>query len=81
MNTGRPWATFGVNFPLPDRKHGCLRAVYPFVTFVDQFSKYTEAAPIPNTSAEVCARAYASHIFARHGAGSILVTDQDTSFS
>ena len=51
------------------------------LTFVDQFTKYAEAIPVPNTSAEVCARAYVKHIIARHGTGSILVTDRGTSFT
>ena len=51
------------------------------LTFVDQFTKYAEAIPVPNTSAKVCARAYVKHIIARHGTGSILVTDRGTSFT
>ena len=37
------------------------------LTFIDQFSKYAEAILIPDTTAEVCARAYATHVIARHG--------------
>jgi hypothetical protein len=51
------------------------------LTLVDQFSKYAETIPIPNTSAEVCARAYVTHIVARHGTGSVLVTDRGISFT
>ena len=51
------------------------------LTFLDQFSKYAEAIPIPNTSAEVCVRANVTHIIARYGTGSILVTEQGTSFT
>jgi cleavage and polyadenylation specificity factor subunit 1 len=46
------------------------------LTFIDHLTKYAEAIPIPDTSAETCARAYATQIIARHGCGSILVTDQ-----
>ena len=51
------------------------------LTFMDQFTKYAEAIRVPNTSAEVCASAYVKHIIARHGTGSILVTDGGTSFT
>jgi transposase InsO family protein len=50
------------------------------LTFIDHFFKYTEAIPIPDMTAEVCARAYATQIVARHGAGSVLVTDQGRQF-
>jgi len=46
------------------------------LTFVDHFSRYARAFPIPDQSAEVCARVYTREIVARHGTGSIFVTDQ-----
>jgi len=61
-------------YPLTPRQNKYL------LTFVDHFSKYAEAFPIPDQSAEVCARVYTREIVARHGTGSVLVTDQGSAF-
>ena len=50
------------------------------LTFIDHFTKYVEAFPIPDQSAETCARVYATQIVTRHGTGSTLITDQGRSF-
>ena len=50
------------------------------LTFTDHFTKYAEAIPIPDMSAETCARGYATHVIASHGTGSILETDDGRSF-
>jgi transposase InsO family protein len=50
------------------------------LTFIDNFSKYVEAFPIPDVSAETCARVYATQIIARHGSGCTLITDRRRSF-
>ena len=49
-------------------------------TFTYDFTKYVEAIPISDQSAETCARVYASQIVTRHGAGSKLSTDQGRAF-
>jgi transposase InsO family protein len=49
--------------------------------FIDNFSKYVEAFPIPDVSAETFARVYATQIIARHGSGSTLITDRGRSFT
>jgi hypothetical protein len=51
------------------------------LTFIDQFSKWVEAYPIPDVAAETCARVYSSQILTRHGTGSTLITDKGRSFS
>jgi len=51
------------------------------LTFIDHFSKYVEAFPISDVSAETCVRVYATQIVARHGNGSNLITDQGRSFT
>jgi len=51
------------------------------LTFIDHFTKYVEAFPITDVSAETCARIYATQIIARHGSGSTLITDQGRSFT
>jgi hypothetical protein len=62
-------------YPLTPRKNKYL------LTFIDYLTKYAEAIPLTDMSAESCARAYAAHVIARHGTGSILVTDQGRSFT
>jgi len=51
------------------------------LTFIDHFTKYVEAFPITDVSAETFARIYATQIIARHGSGSTLITDQRRSFT
>jgi hypothetical protein len=43
------------------------------LTFIDHFTKYVEAFPIPNQTAETCARIYATQIVTRHGTSSKLL--------
>ena len=51
------------------------------LNFIDHFSKYVEAFPIPDVSAKTCVRVYITQIVARHGSGSTLITDQGRSFT
>jgi hypothetical protein len=51
------------------------------LTFINYFTKYVEAFPIPDVSAETCARVYAAQIVARHSSGSTLFMDQVTYFT
>jgi transposase InsO family protein len=46
------------------------------LTFIDHFTCYVEAFPIPDQAAETCARVYTTQIITRHGTGSTLITDQ-----
>jgi hypothetical protein len=62
-------------YPLTPRKNKYLK------TSIDHFTKYAEAIPLTDMSTETCARAYATHVIARHDSRSILVTDQDRSFT
>jgi len=50
------------------------------LTFIDHFTKYVKAFPIPDQTAEICARIFATQIVTRHGTGSQLITDQGRSF-
>jgi len=50
------------------------------LTFVTHFTKYVEAIPISDQSAETCARIYASQVVTRHDTGSKLITDQRQAF-
>jgi len=61
-------------YPTPPRGNKCL------LTFTDHLTKYVEAFPIPDHTAETCARVSSSHIVTRHGSGSTLITDQGREF-
>ena len=50
------------------------------LTFIDQFTWYVEAIPIPDQTAETWPRVYATQIVTRHGSGSKLITDQGRAF-
>jgi hypothetical protein len=50
------------------------------LTFIDHLTKYVDAFPIADHTAETCARVYASQIVTRHGSNSTLVTDQGREF-
>lgn len=50
------------------------------LTFQDHFTKYPEAIPISDQTAETVAKIFVTHIVARHGAPKILITDQGTNF-
>ena len=61
-------------YPTTARKNKYL------LTFIDHFTKYTEAFPLQDQRAETCARVYATQIVTRHGTGSKLITDQGRAF-
>jgi len=50
------------------------------LTFIDHYTKYVEAFPIPDQSAQTCVKVYATEILTRHGIGSKLITDQGPAF-
>jgi len=50
------------------------------LNFIDHFSKYVEAFPIPDQSAQPCAKINATKILTQHGTGSKLITDQGPAF-
>ena len=50
------------------------------LTFIDHFTKYAEAFPLQDQTAETCARVYATQIVTRHGTGSKLITYQGRAF-
>ena len=51
------------------------------LTFVDSFSEYAEAIPLPDISAVTCARAYETQIITRHCVNDALVTYNGKSFT
>jgi transposase InsO family protein len=50
------------------------------LTFLDHFSRCAEAIPVHNISAELCARAYVTHVISLHGSGSWLLSDRGSNF-
>ena len=50
------------------------------LTFIDHFTRYAEAFPVEDQTAETCARVYATQIITRHGTGAKLITDQGPAF-
>jgi len=50
------------------------------LAFIGHFTKYFEAFPIPDQTAETFARVYTTQIITRHGTGSTLITDQGRPF-
>jgi transposase InsO family protein len=62
-------------FPISPAKNRYL------LTFMDHLTSYAEAIPLPDITAPTVARAYVTHVIARHGAGSKLLTDQGRNFT
>jgi hypothetical protein len=65
-----------INGPYPTTPRGNKY----LLTFIDHLTKYVEAFPIPDHTAETCARVYSSQIVTCHGSGSTLITDQGREF-
>jgi hypothetical protein len=51
------------------------------LVFIDHLTLYPEAIPLESQTAESCARAYATHIVARHGATKNLISDRGANFT
>jgi len=73
MEPNRPWEVVATDvcgpFPLTANKNPYL------LTFLDHLTKYVEAVPIKSMTAEECACAYTTHVIARHGASSKLLSN------
>ena len=79
MEPTRPWDVVAIDvcgpFPLTANKNRYL------LTIIDLLTKYVEAVPIKSMTAEDCACAYTTHVIARHGASSKLLTDKGRNFT
>lgn len=62
--------------PLPTSRAGNKY----LLTFIDHFSRYAEAIPLPDQTAESVAGAFAKNILTRHGTPLQLLTDQGRNF-
>jgi len=78
IRVGEPWQLLSIDItgPYPRSRHG---NVY-ILTAVDQFTKWTEALPIPNHTAPTVARALYNHVFCRFGSPLQLLSDQGPEF-
>lgn len=63
--------------PLPASKQGNKY----LLTFIDHFSRYAEAVPLADQTAETTARAFVKYILTRHGVPERLLTDQGRNFT
>ena len=70
------------------RDYGCLWTILPDSeqeslrdTFLDHLTNDVEAVPIKSIKAADCAWAYTTHVIARHGASSKLLTDKGRNFT
>ena len=79
MEPTRPWEVVGMDvcgpFSLTANKNLYL------ITFLDHLTKDVEAVPIKSMTAAECAWAYTTHVIARHGASSKLLSDQGRNFT
>jgi hypothetical protein len=50
------------------------------LTSIDHFSKYAEAIPTPNQTADVCDKVLVTHIVSINGAPSVLISDEGRYF-
>jgi transposase InsO family protein len=50
------------------------------LTFIDHFTRFPEAVPIPKQDAETVARALLVNVFSRHGCPQVLSSDRGTNF-
>jgi hypothetical protein len=57
-----------------------LRKNRYLLTFIDHFSRYPEAVPIPRQDAPTVARALVTEIFSRHGCPQVLSSDKGSNF-
>ncbi|MCP3663901.1 MAG: hypothetical protein GY696_15645, partial [Gammaproteobacteria bacterium] len=50
------------------------------ITFTDYFTRWTEAFPLPEISAETVLRVFVEHVVCRYGCPRFLITDQGTNY-
>jgi transposase InsO family protein len=75
---GEPWETVSIDITGP---HPRSRRGYVFMlTVMDHFSKWAEAIPIRNHTAETVARVLYEHVFSRFGAPKRILSDQGAEF-
>ena len=79
MEPTRPWEVVAMDvcgpFSLTANKNRYL------ITFLDHLTEDVEAVPIKSMTAAECAWAYTTHVIARHGASSKLLSDQGRNFT
>lgn len=75
---GGPWHTVSADLlgPLPRSKKGNKYVI----AFQDEFSKWTELAPLKAATAASVALKFKEHVLLRYGAPDVLITDNGTQF-
>ena len=78
INVGGPFERVAIDIvgPLPQTSHGNKYVI----TFTDYLTKWPEAVPVAETSAETVARAFVGTIVARHSVPRYLLSDRGTNF-
>ena len=61
-------------YPVTRKQHRYL------LTYIDHFTRYPEAIPLPNQEAETVALALVTQVFTRHGCPQVLSYDRGTNF-
>ena len=75
---GSPWERVGLD--LTEKHPRSRRGNYYLLTYLDHFTKFAEAVPIPNMEDETVCRVLAEKFFPRFGAPLQLLTDQGREF-
>jgi hypothetical protein len=75
---GEPWERISVDVTGPHPKSS--RGNQFMVTLVDHFSKWAEAIPVPNHTAQTVARVLMTNVFSRFGAPKQILTDRGPEF-
>jgi hypothetical protein len=78
LTSSAPWEIIEMDFigPLPETEQGNKH----ILLIVDQFSKWPEAIPLKEKSAEIVATALIHLIITRHGTPDIIIHDSDSTF-
>ena len=78
MVVGAPWERVGMD--LTGKHPRSRRGSYYILTYLDHFTKFAEAYPIPNKEAETICRVLVEEIFPRFGVPIQLLRDQGREF-
>ena len=78
MTVGAPWERVGID--LTGKHPRSRRGNYYILTYIDYFTKWAEAYPIPNKEASTVCRLLVEEIFPRYGVPLQVISDQGREF-